>query len=258
MKRIHKKRYRKISKASNLEAVFILLMFSLITLLSFLSQGYFFNKKIAIYRNIVARYHVGQSFFESQDSVVVDQKYVTFVITKYIELKTLTRDEKYRPLLDYVFRRLKLNKTIPPEIDKSTLSKKIVDTTLDVTVGRTSKIFNIRDIDPELLLAIIERESSFNPFAFNPNGIYKMMRDDEIITDRFPAYGLMQIWQPTFSWINARYFNLQKKVEELFDIKTNLLFGTILLQYLYTSDFMAHLAGIEPATSGSGVQRSIP
>lgn len=258
-----RKRFRRrlyVHRASDLEAVFILLMIFLIVLFSFHNDDYLFKRKVAIYEEIVARYHMGQYQADTLKPIVSSDNYVSDVIKKYQELRNLTHKSGRRDefLSKYVGEKLELNSKIPPELDKNKLKKDIIEAVLDATLGKASKIFKIRDIDPELLVAIIERESSFNPFAFNPNGNYKIVKNNQVFVDSFPAYGLMQIWHPTFSWINRKYFGSKKKVEELFNIKTNVLFGAILLQYLYNSEIMAHLAGLEPATSGSGVQCSIP
>ncbi|MDI3472867.1 MAG: Transglycosylase domain [Thermotogaceae bacterium] len=230
----------------------------LITVFSFLSDDYFLNKKIEIYRKAVGIYHAGQSFLDAGNAIEVDRRYVSYVIEKYMELRKSTKGKDYKKIVEYINKKLETNRTLPPEIDKGYLANKILEAVLDATTGKVAKIFRIKDLEPELVIAIIERESSFNPFAFNPNGTYQIVKDNKKIVDRFPAYGLMQIWQPTFSWINDKYFNSQRKVEELFDIRTNIIFGSMLLQHIYNKIFLAHLAGIEPATSGSGVQRSIP
>lgn len=87
-------------------------------------------------------------------------------------------------------------------------------------------------LDPSLILAVINTESAFNPLAQSP----------------IPAFGLMQI-VPTSAGldVNQKIFrrNRQPTAEELFDANTNLAFGS---GYLHLLDNQ-YLAGITDSES---------
>ena len=72
------------------------------------------------------------------------------------------------------------------------------------------------EVDPELVFAVIETESHYNPRAVSPVG----------------ALGIMQIMPQTGSWI-ATCLSIENYNEELlFDPEVNIRFGTWYLSYL--------------------------
>lgn len=81
------------------------------------------------------------------------------------------------------------------------------------TIEAYSKEYNI---PIELLCGIINTESSFTPSAYSNAG----------------AIGIMQITEDTFNWLQFKSGE-QHETNELFDYKTNIKFGTMLLHYLY-------------------------
>lgn len=81
-------------------------------------------------------------------------------------------------------------------------------------------------LDPMFLLAVIENESSFNPFAIGPVG----------------EIGLMQITPATGKWISGKYKIPYKGVKSLRDPKTNIRIGAAYLAQLRESfDFHGRL-----------------
>ena len=68
----------------------------------------------------------------------------------------------------------------------------------------------------EILCGVINTESSFNPNAYSHAG----------------AMGIMQITEPTFEWLNFKTGE-EHKLEELYDYKFNIRYGTLLLSLLY-------------------------
>ena len=74
------------------------------------------------------------------------------------------------------------------------------------------------DVPIELLCAVINTESSFKPNAVS----------------RANAYGIMQITEETFNWLQYRMgIEGTYTKDKLFDYKTNIEFGSYLLHILY-------------------------
>lgn len=98
------------------------------------------------------------------------------------------------------------------------------------------------DNDPYLILAIIYRESKFDPQAVSPKG----------------AIGLMQIMPETATWIAEKLQIAGFQIDDLYDPETNIYFGNWYLANL-TKEFQGNLIAILAAyNAGRGnVQRWI-
>lgn len=71
-------------------------------------------------------------------------------------------------------------------------------------------------VDPLVVFSIIKTESGF----------------DEEATSNVGARGLMQIMEPTFSWIKLKLRDEETTFDDMYDAETNIRYGVYLISYL--------------------------
>lgn len=82
--------------------------------------------------------------------------------------------------------------------------------------GEYVKLYSDKyNIDENIVYAVIRTESGFDPDAYSSAG----------------AIGLMQITPDTYDWL--LYLRKEEKLKQLYDIETNIDFGTYFLSCLY-------------------------
>ncbi len=185
----------------------VALIFSLM-----ITSIFLFKKNDDSFRYVVAMYRWGWNV-ENLDELK-DGEYVDEIMKLYEEIKSTTHGRRSK-MIEYIVEKMR-SYEIPPDVDPVKTANEIVDSLIE------SVNFFSLDLPLELLLAIIERESKFNPFATSHAYL-----SGEV---KYPAYGLFQIWAPTFFWINDKYFSSKYNLEDLFDIDVNVRIGTAILK----------------------------
>ena len=100
-------------------------------------------------------------------------------------------------------------------------------------IEKYSKEYNV---PIELVCAVINTESSFNPNA----------------TSHAKAYGIMQITEETFNWLQYKMgIEGTYSKEKLFDYDTNIKFGTYFLSILY-AEFQDYDTALAAYNAGRG------
>ena len=99
------------------------------------------------------------------------------------------------------------------------------------------------NVDPVLVAAVINAESSFNPDAVSNKG----------------AVGLMQVMPETAEWV-AKQMNIKIESETLKNPRTNILIGTFYLSYLLDKfgDVKTALIATTPAKAKSATGLPMP